>query len=84
MERDRDQKPAGRDDLIEERLVDDQQEGRQNVVDAAADAFAADQESPDSPTRRKRELSEERGVEDPSHSRGSGRQGPGERDAGNV
>lgn len=64
---------AGGSDRIEERLIDDRQEGQQNLVDAANEAFVEDQRSDDHPTRQKRQLAEERGVEDPSHSQGSPR-----------
>jgi hypothetical protein len=62
------------DDPIEERLLDQGEEGRQSVIDAASDAFEQDQRDPNHPSRRERA----HGVEDPSHSVGSTRQGPGE------
>ncbi|HET7321275.1 MAG TPA: hypothetical protein VFI96_02190 [Longimicrobiaceae bacterium] len=60
-------------DPISERLLDEEQEGRQNVIDAANQGFIEDQEDPDSPTSRKRRMVEERGIEDPAHSKGSDR-----------
>jgi hypothetical protein len=56
-------------DAIERRLLDEQQEGRQNLLDAANEAFVEDQREPDHPSRRERE----HGVDDPSHSQGSDR-----------
>lgn len=64
------------DDPIEERLLDQGEEGRQSVIDAASDAFEQDQRDPNHPTRLKRAHGD--GVEDPSHSVGSTRRGPGE------
>ncbi|HET8655599.1 MAG TPA: hypothetical protein VFL93_08815 [Longimicrobiaceae bacterium] len=69
-------------DPIDRRLIDEGQEGRQNVIDAASEGFVEDQESPDSPTHRKRRMVEERGIEDPAHSKGSTRRGPGGRKPG--
>ena len=66
---------SGRDP-IEEHLLDDEEEGRQSIIDAAAEGFEEDQESPASPSRRERSF----GVKDPSHSKGSVRHGAGERD----
>jgi hypothetical protein len=63
---------GGRDeegDAIERRLLDEQQEGRQNLLDAANEAFVEDQRDPGHPSRRERE----HGVDDPSHSQGSDR-----------
>lgn len=64
------------EELIDERLLDHQQEGRPSVVDAAADAFAADQRSPDHPSRVERSHS----ADDPSHSVASPRHGAREGD----
>lgn len=60
-------------DPITERFLDEEQEGRQSIIDAANQGFIEDQEDPDSPTRRKRRLVKERHIEDPAHSKGSDR-----------
>lgn len=52
---------------IDERFIDDEAEGEQEIVDAAARASETDREAPGSAERRERSL----GVEDPSHSKGS-------------
>jgi hypothetical protein len=64
------------EDPIEERLIDQGQTDRADVIDAAAEAFEQDQRDADHPSR----IDRSHGVEDPSHSRGSVRHGPGERD----
>ena len=62
-------------DSVEERLLDAGETSQQSIVTAAQEGFVRDQESPDHPTRIKRES----GVEDPSHSVGSDRHGPGDK-----
>lgn len=63
-------------DSIQERLMDAGETSQQSIVTAAQEGFVRDQESPDHPTRIKREMAEE---DDPSHSKGSNRHGPGEK-----
>lgn len=65
----------GDQDPIEQRLLDDQEEGQQAILDAATAGFDQAQKSPDHPTRTKREL--QNGQEDPAHAPGSTRAGPG-------
>jgi hypothetical protein len=62
-------------DSVEERLMDDGETSQRSIVTAAQEGFVRDQENPDHPTRVERDS----GVEDPSHSRGSDRHGPGEK-----
>lgn len=55
-------------DPIEERIIDQNPEGQEEVVEAAREAFNRDQEDPDHPARVERRKGD---VEDPSHSKGS-------------
>jgi hypothetical protein len=60
------------DDPITERLIDDGDRSPRAIPAAAREAFDEDQRrDPESPTRIRREMSAERGIEDPAHSRGS-------------
>lgn len=54
---------------IDRRFLDENAEGEQEIVDAAARASEEDRQEPDRAERRERRL----GVEDPSHSKGSTR-----------
>jgi hypothetical protein len=54
---------------IDRHLMDDQAEGQQEIVDAAARASEIDRSKPGSSERRERSHD----VEDPSHSKGSPR-----------
>lgn len=67
--------PDREGDSIEERLMDAGETSQQSIVTAAQEGFVRDQKDRDHPTRLKRE----HGVEDPSHSAGSDRHGPGEK-----
>lgn len=60
------QRDGGREG-IEQRFMDENAEGEQEIVDAAADASDVDRKAPGSAERRERSF----GVEDPSHSKGS-------------
>lgn len=64
-------------DSVDERLIDDGETSRESIVTAAQEGFVRDQEDPEHPTRIKRDLGA--GVDDPSHSVGSERHGPGEK-----
>lgn len=78
MDRKPSQAPEESNDPIEERLLEEGQTSQEDIVTAAQEGFVEDQQSPDHPSRRERELAD--GVDDPSHSRGSTRHGAGERD----
>lgn len=65
----------GEGDSVEERLMEDGETSQRSIVTAAQEGFVRDQESPDHPSRVERAA----GAEDPSHSRGSDRHGPGEK-----
>ena len=67
--RDGEQRQDKGDQEIDRRFLDDQAEGEQEIVDAAADASDRDRQEPGSPERVERSFD----VEDPSHSRGSTR-----------
>ena len=70
---DRSRRDASReDDPITERLVDEGDRSQRAIPAAAREAFDEDQRrDPESPTRVRREMTAERGIEDPAHSRGS-------------
>jgi len=57
------------DDLIDRRIMDEQADSRQDVLDAAVEASELDRQDPENPQQKKRAHD----VEDPSHSRGSAR-----------
>jgi hypothetical protein len=63
---------SSEDDPITERLIDEGDRSPRAISAAAREAFDEDQRrDPDSPTRIRREMAAERGIEDPAHSRGS-------------
>jgi hypothetical protein len=62
---------SGESPEIEERLLDEGDRSPRSMEAAADDAFVAGQRrNPDHPSRRQRELDEEHGIENPSHSQG--------------
>jgi hypothetical protein len=62
---------SGESREIEERFLDNGDQDPRSMEAAADDAFVADQRrNPDHPSRRQRELDEEHGIENPSHSQG--------------
>lgn len=66
---DADKQPESGREKIDRRFLEDKAEGRKEVVDAATKASEADRQDSDSVENRERTFE----VEDPSHSKGSGR-----------